>query len=860
MDLESIALLEGHVMRGLSCWLRNLIHVTQMRDTVAMLMLTFSFSFFSSFYIDDHFFFFHRHLSLDVTMDMCPLAYLEHVQVVSTIAVQSGQRKNIRISLTSPQGTVSDLLPYRSRDNHKDGFHSWPFMTVFCWGEEPQGVWSLKVETRSGTSIRLDSLELVLFGTEEVASSVASVPGKCHAQCVGGCAGPGPQHCDACKAVRLESSLECAEACPEGTFADGRMCRPCPPLCAKCADSQSCSACVKEAALLPNGVCEESCPSNYYVDSDGACHPCHTSCLTCEGPGEQDCLECPGKYILDDDGSCVPSCSKGYYLDHRKMECRSCHKTCAECVGGGATDCTLCKDGYDLLNGTCVKEREKTTACEQSHFFSEKAGECVQCSPGCEECTDDTSCSVCADGFFLEIQNVLKDELRVCVNACAVGFYGDDSTTSCQPCPAYCDECVGPDNCTVCSSNSSTPPHNGRCPQPCSEKQYFDHSANKCLPCSDENCLICISSSVSCLQCVPPNLLTPTGLCVSSCPKGLSADMELGTCVAPVCHSTCLTCTGPLPDQCTSCPPHLPVLTSNGSCGLEQCPDHMFLDLSSQPPLTCKHCHASCAQCHGPAHNECMSCPPGFLLSLDHQCVACPPYCRECETTATCSVCQDGYFFLPLDSSCLEVCPVGHFDLDGTCHRCGPHCNSCLVAPLCYSCEDGFVFYEPNHTCLEACPAGYYSPRGKCLECEFPCSSCRDNATDCVDCIKYARMDAASGECQLCCNPDLEDVDMCCDCDATEVGCVWIHSPTVASGYGKLGSSNVVKVLLPVFVGLVSLGVTFVGLLALVAWCNRRHGAYKKLEQVEEEAVDDEEGSNTETEVELFSSQKTDKS
>ena len=35
----SITALEGHVMRGLSCWFKNFIQVTQIQDTVAILTL-----------------------------------------------------------------------------------------------------------------------------------------------------------------------------------------------------------------------------------------------------------------------------------------------------------------------------------------------------------------------------------------------------------------------------------------------------------------------------------------------------------------------------------------------------------------------------------------------------------------------------------------------------------------------------------------------------------------------------------------------------------------------------------------------------------------------------------------------------
>lgn len=48
--------------------------------------------------------------------------------------------------LSSPSGTRSTLLALRPHDSSRNGFHSWPFMSVHYWGESPFGVWTLEIQ------------------------------------------------------------------------------------------------------------------------------------------------------------------------------------------------------------------------------------------------------------------------------------------------------------------------------------------------------------------------------------------------------------------------------------------------------------------------------------------------------------------------------------------------------------------------------------------------------------------------------------------------------------------------------------------------------------------------------------------
>jgi len=71
------------------------------------------------------------------------IKYLEHVQVFVTIDYT--RRGDLHINLTSSQGTPTMLLSERENDLSSDGFNNWPFMSVHTWGENPSGIWKLRI-------------------------------------------------------------------------------------------------------------------------------------------------------------------------------------------------------------------------------------------------------------------------------------------------------------------------------------------------------------------------------------------------------------------------------------------------------------------------------------------------------------------------------------------------------------------------------------------------------------------------------------------------------------------------------------------------------------------------------------------
>ncbi|KAF7267577.1 hypothetical protein GWI33_019215 [Rhynchophorus ferrugineus] len=96
---------------------------------------------------------------------------LEHVQAKLTIAAQ--RRGDLNIELTSPMGTRVTLLAHRDHDNSRSGFNYWPFMSVHSWGENPFGIWKLKIHNNGRLMGRatLQNWSLILYGTKHFLSS-----------------------------------------------------------------------------------------------------------------------------------------------------------------------------------------------------------------------------------------------------------------------------------------------------------------------------------------------------------------------------------------------------------------------------------------------------------------------------------------------------------------------------------------------------------------------------------------------------------------------------------------------------------------------------------------------------------------
>jgi len=86
--------------------------------------------------------------------------------------------------------------------------------------------------------------------------------------------------------------------------------------------------------------------AEYY--DNGHCRSCHSTCETCMGPTENDCLTCSNNLLLQNN-KCVSTCDKGYFME--AGVCTICLHTCTQCVS--RMNCTECVKGLQLQSGEC---------------------------------------------------------------------------------------------------------------------------------------------------------------------------------------------------------------------------------------------------------------------------------------------------------------------------------------------------------------------------------------------------------------------------------------------------------------------------------------------------------------------------
>ncbi len=138
------------------------------------------------------------------------------------------------------------------------------------------------------------------------------------------------------------------------------------------------------------------------------------------------------------------------------------------------------------------------------------------------------------------------------------------------------------------------------------------------------------------------------------------------------CDSSCMSCNGAGPSQCSTCNGTLLVQNLTGSYCIASCNPIGY----TQSGASCMPCDLTCYTCSGTSNSDCTSCPNGTFLTKKYCLYVCPPTTFPNTTINKCMSC------------------------DGSCTFCfGPTIDNCT------GCISGMVLY--NFTCTLTCPAGY---------------------------------------------------------------------------------------------------------------------------------------------------------
>ncbi|CAF1134015.1 unnamed protein product [Adineta ricciae] len=102
-------------------------------------------------------------LEVPIKVIQCePITRVEHV--VANISFDFPRRGDLKISVLSPSGTISEVLSCRPNDITSAGIQYFPFMTSHSWNENPIGEWILRIETCDPNAEYSDTGELQHFG------------------------------------------------------------------------------------------------------------------------------------------------------------------------------------------------------------------------------------------------------------------------------------------------------------------------------------------------------------------------------------------------------------------------------------------------------------------------------------------------------------------------------------------------------------------------------------------------------------------------------------------------------------------------------------------------------------------------
>lgn len=97
-----------------------------------------------------------------------------------------------------------------------------------------------------------------------------------------------------------------------------------------------------------------------------SCASCHSSCATCNGSAESQCITCrSGRFAFE--GKCLNSCPDTYYGDKKRQECMPCPTGCATCTNNGF--CLTCKENWiKNKKNRCMSKGSDN--CDECKFFS----------------------------------------------------------------------------------------------------------------------------------------------------------------------------------------------------------------------------------------------------------------------------------------------------------------------------------------------------------------------------------------------------------------------------------------------------------------------------------------------------------
>ncbi len=166
----------------------------------------------------------------------------------------------------------------------------------------------------------------------------------------------------------------------------------------------------------------------------------------CSSKFSSDCLLCTSSECL----SCAKTCPDGQCQDSTNCTCKECPTSeYPNCIKFTNTACIQCKNGYRLVDSTCI-------ACPNGKY-SDNGKECKYCEIGYWPNDDKTACVECPKGYICNQDTQVK-----CSENTAPTL--ENGSHICAPCPegSYCKDGVEEKcsdkfkNCEICNGTGCT--------------------------------------------------------------------------------------------------------------------------------------------------------------------------------------------------------------------------------------------------------------------------------------------------------------------------------------------------------------------------------------------------------------------
>ena len=237
---------------------------------------------------------------------------------------------------------------------------------------------------------------------------------------------------------------------------------------------------------------------NYYIDINyDKFKLCHESCLTCDGPNNNDCTSCNGNTFFEVENfnkKCLAlsEIPINYYSIYSsgKFVYYKCHISCKKCLVGGNYKCQECniEEGYypvEDKSGYCLKEEE----IPHKYYLDKNIKKMFKCHNNCDSCsqgyngiTNEMNCNTCITGTYF--QNILSTN---CITKPETRYYIDINLSNGQRTLFLCHK-----NCLTCNKGGNDT--NNECLS-CIEDLYFDDEIK--TNCVDDD----IQCAIGCAKC-----------------------------------------------------------------------------------------------------------------------------------------------------------------------------------------------------------------------------------------------------------------------------------------------------------------------------------------------------------------------